>query len=78
MADFKKVNKLESILDKEVRTNDNGVYFVDFDTIGSSKAIYTPKMEKIKELGFEVTAIRAGYNRILRVWFDYEGEGLNG
>jgi len=68
--------KLHSIIEREVKQNNEGVYFVDFPIVYDSAALYTPKTEKIKEAGFEVTAVRAGYENKLRIWFkDTKKEG---
>ena len=75
MSDSKYISALESILGDEVRTNESGNHFVDLNYAGCTQSIYTPEMNEIKKLGFEVTAIRAGWENKLRVWFKHKEEG---
>ena len=64
------IAELESILDEEVRTNNDGVHFVDLSLESGSASIYTPTMNEIKDAGFEVEAVRAGFEKNLRIWFN--------
>jgi len=70
MTNKNKVGELESILGEEVKTNKEGVKYVKIPIRNEDPAIYTPKMDKINDLGFQVSAVRAGYGNVLTVWFE--------